>query len=330
MTQVNILVGVAGSGKSTFISNNIKTNDVHLSSDNIRKELYGDLYQNDPKKVFDLMKERLFNAIDQNVTNIWYDATNISRKNRRTLYNSIKQYKNSVNVRIICIFASLPTILKQNNLRRGLAKVPENVIKRMYFNLEVPRLTVDCDEIVVINNSKNILLEDLEYHYDDNHYSPYHHETITQHIQWCIEHARQTHNQKLIEIAKYHDDGKFITQTDVENPDVASQLVINKYGRHCQYIGHANVSAMYYLANNYANNSEINTDVLEITECIFQHMNAHNGISKKNILNNKLTPSILDLIEQFAKIDDLSRVVEESLLQDYIALKKLKKLKQKA
>ena len=54
MTQVNILVGVAGSGKSTFIYNNIKANDIHLSSDNIRKELYGDLYQNDPKQVFDL------------------------------------------------------------------------------------------------------------------------------------------------------------------------------------------------------------------------------------------------------------------------------------
>lgn len=324
MTQVNILVGVAGSGKSTFIRDNIKANDIHLSSDNIRKELYGDLYQNDPKKVFNIMSERLFNAIDQNVNNIWYDATNISRKNRRTLYNSIKQYKNSVNVRIICIFTSLPTILKQNNLRTGLAKVPENVIKRMYFNLEVPRLTVDSDEIVVINNSKNILLEDLEYQYDDNHYSPYHHETITQHIQRCIEHAREMHNQKLIEIATHHDNGKFITQTDIENPDVASQLVINQYGRHCQYIGHANVGAMYYLANNYSNNSENNTDVLEITECIFQHMNAHNGISKKNISNNKLTSSILQMIEQFAKIDDISRTVDELLLQDYLALKKVK------
>lgn len=324
MTQVNILVGAAGSGKSTFIRDNIKANDIHLSSDNIRKELYGDLYQNDPKKIFNIMSERLFNAIDQNVNNIWYDATNISRKNRRTLYNSIKQYKNSVNVCIICIFASLPTILKQNNFRTGLAKVPENVIKRMYFNLEVPRLTVDCDKIVVISNSKNILLEDLEYNYDDNHYSPYHHESITQHIKWCVEHAEKTHNPKLIKIAKYHDDGKFITQKDVENPDIASQLVINKYGRHCQYIGHANVGAMYYLANNYSNDNENNTDVLEITECIFQHMNAHNGISKKNISNNKLTPTILSLIEQFAKIDDVSRVVDESLLETYGELKRQK------
>ena len=74
----------------------------------------------------------------------------------------------------------------------------------------------------------------------------------------------------------------------------------------------------------YSNDNKNNTDVLEITECIFQHMNAHNGISKKNISNNKLTPTILSLIEQFAKIDDVSRVVDESLLETYGKLKKQK------
>lgn len=43
MKTVYITIGCAGSGKSSYIEKHIKENEVWLSSDNIRLEVFGDL-----------------------------------------------------------------------------------------------------------------------------------------------------------------------------------------------------------------------------------------------------------------------------------------------
>ena len=41
--KVYITIGCAGSGKSSYIKKHIKENEIWLSSDNIRLEVFGDL-----------------------------------------------------------------------------------------------------------------------------------------------------------------------------------------------------------------------------------------------------------------------------------------------
>ena len=79
-----LLVGPPGCGKSTYahdyISNHFDT--IHLSSDLIRKELWGnEAIQGDNSEVFSLMQTRAIEALN-NEQSVVYDATNMTRKDR--------------------------------------------------------------------------------------------------------------------------------------------------------------------------------------------------------------------------------------------------------
>lgn len=40
-------------------------------------------------------------------------------------------------------------------------------------------------------------------------------------------------------------------------------------------------------------------------------MDTHNGLGEKNIRNNKITDNMIELLEDFAKIDKKSRIIKE-------------------
>ena len=61
--ELNILIGIPGSGKTTFAKSKLFENYIYLSSDEIRKELYGFENQEHNNEVFDLLHKRLFSAL---------------------------------------------------------------------------------------------------------------------------------------------------------------------------------------------------------------------------------------------------------------------------
>ena len=70
-----ILCGIPGSGKSTYAKTYTERNynTIHLSSDEIRKELYGDEnIQGNPGEVFTLMQKRAVEAFN-NGYSVLYD-----------------------------------------------------------------------------------------------------------------------------------------------------------------------------------------------------------------------------------------------------------------
>ena len=93
MKKFIMMIGVSGSGKSTFAKNWAKQLDgVWLSSDAIRAELWGD--ENDqqhPETVFRIMNKRLMAALGEDL-NVIYDATNLSAKRRRALVSQIRAH----------------------------------------------------------------------------------------------------------------------------------------------------------------------------------------------------------------------------------------------
>lgn len=335
--HVYIMVGVSGSGKSTYADYLLQQvenpNEVLiLSSDDIRKEMYGSLYDNQTTEQSNAVAKEMNDRLERIVKSglhehIIYDATNPNRKKRRALYNNIKDWtKNNSNVHIMYFSMPYQHLLDINN-QRAIKEpdkyIPEDKLKQMYCKMQVPRRTVDCDTIYVFARPM-FKTEILDSYSDDglqgqftdfaikslvsgnelnllnsshDNY-PHHMESINEHIEMCIRWARLKFpdEERLLNIAKFHDLGKSFTKE------------FNERGK-ANYYDHANVSANYYL-NYLASKNKVDTPHMEVVEAIFQHMNGLDkaGLGENNIRRNKLSEELISLIHTFSMIDQESRL----------------------
>lgn len=312
MKKLIILAGVPGSGKSTYIKKNLPKNSLVLSSDEIRLELFGEMNQENNDKVFALLHDRLEEGLkDETVQTIVYDATNVTRKRRKSIYN---QYKGKANIEVHMILVPLKTAQKQNKEREH--KVPNYVIERMYMQLEPPRKGVDCDNYKIIGNYDDFL-EEIEEHMDEPHYSPWHTETIREHIQATVELSPKDY---LKEIAEHHDLGKSVTRKDHRLNTDFSVYFKEQTGHYKTYYAHERVSAMYYVLKNKDTITE-NIYQQNILEVILFHIMYKQGISEKQMKNNNLTEEILQMLKEFEDIDGMAKT-EHPLLKEKEAFQK--------
>lgn len=146
MANFYMMVGLPGSGKTTF-AYNIEKEAVVISSDIIRKELWGsEEKQGDNKIVFEELEKRVMEnlAADKSVV---YDATNIKAKKRKDFLYRLRKIPN---VNTVCMLMSVPyeQCLERNNERGRV--VPEEVIEKMYMNFEVPQIREGWNQINII------------------------------------------------------------------------------------------------------------------------------------------------------------------------------------
>lgn len=313
MKTAIILVGVPGSGKSTYAK---KLNLMHFSSDVIRLELFGTLRKHhDPKddeRVFKLLHERVF-SYDGSLT---FDATNISRSLRTSLYNKFKSLNYRVELHLILeplMFA------KYQNEKRSFEKVvPFQIINNMYKFMEPPRIGIDCDNYKIISQS-DFLNSNIDYNdfiksaktfgiyttvrkyisaaylpefdkLNQNHDTPYHLEDIDTHIDMCI---KNSNDDVMLITSILHDLGK-------------SQAKENGH-----YKGHETISSIYALRFfDEVRNIPDHINPSDITEIVLQHMAAHKGISKEHMKKHGLSPNLVDSIMQFNAIDEVSRITK--------------------
>ena len=181
MNKLYMMIGLPASGKSTIAKDIAKSEGaIIVSSDEIRKELFGDINdQSNNVKVFEevINRAKFYLA---NKYNVIIDATNINYKKRRHLLNSIDNLHGKDRIAIL-VATPYEECLERNKLRER--KVPEKVIKRMYFNFYIPQYYEGFDDIQIRYNSGYIFaFEDLEDMPQDN---PHHTLTI-------LEHCRKT------------------------------------------------------------------------------------------------------------------------------------------
>lgn len=282
MNKFYMLVGLPGSGKST-ISNELGVKI--FSSDTLRKELWGnEEIQGDNKLLFNELHNRIKECLKKGEDCV-YDATNISAKRRTQFLNEIKKIK----CKKMCIFVATDfnVCLQRNNLRDR--KVPYEVIKKMYFNIDIPQYREGWDEIIIKRTRDNMNDYDIFKFVDIleklNHDNPHHLLTVGAHIQAVVKYIMDNYKltfagdidrlERLLRAALHHDIGKKITKTFINSKGEETEVA--------HYYNHERVSAYMYLM--YEKDEEMKDieRVLYIADLIQLHMrmHCHNGDKEK-------------------------------------------------
>lgn len=265
----NMLVGLAGSGKTTLSKKliNGKDNILYLSSDDLRVELYGDVNDQEHNgELFQEMNKRAVQAIKDG-KDVVYDATNLSRKKRRGILQQLPKYTNKV---AHVLVMPIDNVLYQNSKRERV--VPEGAIKRMYNNFQIPVYGEGWDKIILktptyfYNNEIFHTLSEIEKEITTNvndygimmylsqrfdefcdiyelpHDSKWHNFSVSRHVYYVYKHVLDNYEtedkrEKLIMLwsALLHDTGKAETKT-FENRK-------RQIGRYAHFYGHEYVSS---------------------------------------------------------------------------------------
>lgn len=143
-----MLVGVPGSGKSTWIKNN-DHDAIVLSTDNYIEraaekhgKTYSEVFKDTIGQATDQMEKDLIQAV-RNERDIIWDQTNLTAQSRKNKLGRIpRSYKK------VAVFFSVPQNLRDRLASRPGKTIPEPVIISMINQLQPPTKEEGFDEIV--------------------------------------------------------------------------------------------------------------------------------------------------------------------------------------
>lgn len=157
MKELVLMMGVPGSGKSTYARNILKYGDIYVSRDEIRYSMLTDeddyfAKENEVIKTFiQYIDDALIDTQYQG--KVYADATHLSPKGRAQVLN---QLKNKNKVSVIYLDVPLKVILARNAQREGRALVPENVIRRMYKSIILPTKAEGIEKLITIDENQEV------------------------------------------------------------------------------------------------------------------------------------------------------------------------------
>lgn len=307
--KFTMMVGLAGSGKSTLARQIAERdgNTVILSSDEIRKELYGaENIQEDHAKIFALMHSRTIGALKQG-KNVIYDATNITAKSRRGIMQNINRF--NIEKEAVVVARPFEDFIKMNNQRERV--VPEEAIRRMYKNFQMPYYFEGFTSIKIeYPNSEDkgrygnycFAFKDL-LNYDQN--NKWHPETLGDHlldVHSRLQSLNLTNDKVLYQTALLHDIGKPFT------------MEINEETGKSSYFKHANVGA--YMSMFYA---ELE-DPIRTAAIITYHNDTvdwmHNPKAEFNF-QKKVGQEFYNDVKTLGIADHLDKEIREKLVEEF-------------
>ena len=180
---------------------------MHLSSDKIREELYGnESIQGNPAEVFSLMQKRAVEALNEG-RDVLYDATNITRKDRSAIIGLCPKF---AEIEAHIIWAPIETCIERDASRDRT--VGKEVIDRMLKRFQAVYYDEGIDEIKVIKPDKfnswsyyENVMGAMNIPHDNHHHTL----SIYQHCKEAYEELEcNTKNKPLLVSAWYHDIGK--------------------------------------------------------------------------------------------------------------------------
>ena len=237
--RLEVLVGVPGSGKSTYAKNKVNSdsNVVWLSSDATRERLYGDAScQDNPGKVFEIMQKEAVEALERGF-DVIYDATNVTRKARASILNQVPKY---VQKCCIVIWAPIDICIERDKARERT--VGKEVIDKMLKRFEAPFYDEGFDTIAVHVSDVHY---NMEAYYTEAieammipHDNPHHTADIIEHCQLCGNNLNlldEAVPEIVIKAGYLHDIGKPYTKTFVNTKGETTEIA--------HYYGHQGVGA---------------------------------------------------------------------------------------
>ena len=157
--KLYIMVGIPGSGKSTWIANHkasfFKSYKI-VSRDEIRFSLVteDEEYFSKEQEVFstfvNYIKEGLREGFD-----VYADATHLNQSSRSKLLRALGEDLKGIKVEAIVINVLVETAIRQNANRTGRSFVPASAIKRMASSFTIPSIEEGFDKIWIYDNEKN-------------------------------------------------------------------------------------------------------------------------------------------------------------------------------
>lgn len=216
-----MLVGIPGSGKSTF-AKTVKAR--HISSDAIRKELWGDeSCQNNPDLVFKVMHERTLEALQEG-HNVVYDATSITRKSRKSILDKLPAH---VIKECIIVWAPINVCIERDASRDRT--VGEAVIDKMLRRFEAPFYDEGFDFIGVYitaeHHDEDSYFGEIFNNLHISHDNPHHSADVYEHCVLCGESLLEKDIPEVIKTAGFlHDIGKPYTKTFVDKKGETSEI----------------------------------------------------------------------------------------------------------
>lgn len=238
MVELVMLVGIPGVGKTSYARANFgSTHKIH-SSDDLRKELFGDeLVQDKNSELFEELHRRILSDLKSGISCV-YDATNMNRKKRMSFLKRLS----GVSCRKKCIIlVEPPEICKGRNADRE-RKVPDEVIERMICRFECPYYYEGWDEIELYGDEimEPVNWRELE---DFDQCNTNHKFTLGQHLvkAWFYS-MQQDFSRTVLIAALYHDIGKLYTRSFIDKKGGLSD--------NAHYYDHHNYGAYMYLCHN--------------------------------------------------------------------------------
>lgn len=228
-----LLVGPPGVGKTTYANKYIKENSniTHLSSDSIRKELWGDdAIQGDNNEVFSLMQTRAIEALN-NGQDVIYDSTAMTRKDRSYIISLCPKF---VQIKAHIIWAPIETCIERDAARKRT--VGKAVIDKMLKRFQAPFFDEGISEIKIIKPDN---FNSMKYTTDClnamkiPHDNPHHTLDIYSHCDAAWEYCKNKGcNDELQIAALCHDIGKSYVKAFIDNKGNPSEYA-HFYQHHC-------------------------------------------------------------------------------------------------
>ena len=297
MSCLYIMVGLPGSGKNYYIENHIRDNEVHISSDALRLELYGDEDNQEHNDIiFDTMLKRTVDALANN-SDVWYNATNLNSRRRINLIKEIN-HRLPNQVCFCCHVFAIPfNICCERNNERART-VPQYAMERMYKNFQAPFYGEGWDSIIVHTHESGYeqFINEMERLKDMPHDNPNHSLSIGEHMKAAARAAIFLNFKTQIkEVARIHDVGKGYCKVFHDAKGKPTEIA--------HYYGHANVGAYMYMCS--LNEGHVSHRDAENAALITFHMDHFAGEGRIKNLSKIYPEKFLKKLEKLNAVDRL-------------------------
>ena len=163
MASLVLMMGVPGSGKTTYAKKMMGDYDIYVSRDEIR---FGLVKEDEPyfsreDEVLQTFIRTINDALPIAQRYVIADATHLNVGSRAKILKNLHNKPDSIYV--VYVAVSLQTALERNAQRKGRALVPESSIKNMYKSISLPRKEEGIDMILWLNEdgtTKEVIIYD--------------------------------------------------------------------------------------------------------------------------------------------------------------------------